>query len=266
MGPQSASGDRANPWSDGQSKPGAPRIVPHSGTAGGYVRRGVEERDLRIEFDDVERQLSYMPDPTVLAPRLEGIWERFRAVTADREPAQRGYGDFIPAFARAGRPAAASELLAEYRGALGEQERADLLTRSSLLRYEGQVALADGRPQDAAGLFRQSCDLVRGMVALCDANPELGEAYERAGNADSALAVYERFVALEANRASAGRATHTPVHRRLGQLYEERGDREKAVEHYARFVELWKDADPELQPLVEDVRRRIARLVGEPRE
>jgi tetratricopeptide (TPR) repeat protein len=228
------------------------------------VGMSAEERDLRTEFDDVERQLSYIPDPTVLAPHLGRIWERFRALNAEREPDQRGYGDFIPAFARAGRPAGASELLTEYRAALSERERADLLTRSRLLRHEGQVALADGRPEDAAGLFRQSCDPVRGTIALCGANPELGEAYERADHADSALAVYERFVALEANRSSADRTVYAAVHRRLGELYEERGDREKAVEYYARFVELWSNADPELQPLVEDVRRRIERLVGEP--
>ena len=55
------------------------------------------------------------------------------------------------------------------------------------------------------------------------------------------------------------------THKRLGELHEARGDREKAVEHYDSFVELWKDADPELQPQVRDVRQRIARLVGEGR-
>ncbi len=38
-----------------------------------------------------------------------------------------------------------------------------------------------------------------------------------------------------------------------------------AVHWYNGFVELWKDADPELQPQVDDVRERIARLAGEPR-
>jgi hypothetical protein len=38
-----------------------------------------------------------------------------------------------------------------------------------------------------------------------------------------------------------------------------------AAEYYSEFVDLWEDADPELQPQVEDVRERIARLVGEPR-
>ena len=44
---------------------------------------------------------------------------------------------------------------------------------------------------------------------------------------------------------------------------EERGDSAKAAEYYDKFVELWKDADEELQPVVEDVRQRIARLIGE---
>ncbi len=219
-----------------------------------------------MELDDVLRQLSYVPDPTALALRLERIWIRFRSLTAEREPDQRGYDDFILAFARAGRPASASELLTEYRAALSERQRADLVTRSALLRYEGQVALADSRPEDAAGLFRQSCDLIRRTIALCVANPELGRAYDRAGDADSALAVYERFVALQANRFAADRNWYAAVHRRLGELYEERGDREKAVEYYDKFVDLWRDADPELQSVVEDVRARIARLVGEPRQ
>jgi tetratricopeptide (TPR) repeat protein len=226
----------------------------------------VEERELWMEFDDVERQLWYVPDPTALALRLERIWERFRTLTADREPAQRGYNDFVPAFARAGRPASARELLTEYRAALSERERANLNTRSALLRREGQLALAENRPEDAAGLFRQSCDLARGRIALCEVSPGLGEAYDRAGNADSALAVYERFVALQASRFATDRNVYAAVHRRLGELYEERGDREKAVEYYDKFVELWREADPELQPVVEDVRARIARLVEEPRQ
>ena len=40
--------------------------------------------------------------------------------------------------------------------------------------------------------------------------------------------------------------------------------RERAAAYYNEFVELWLDADPELQPQVEDVRRRIANLIGEP--
>jgi DNA-binding SARP family transcriptional activator len=51
--------------------------------------------------------------------------------------------------------------------------------------------------------------------------------------------------------------------RRLGELYEQRGERQKAIDYYNEFAELWEDADAELQPLVDDVRQRIARLIGE---
>jgi hypothetical protein len=48
-------------------------------------------------------------------------------------------------------------------------------------------------------------------------------------------------------------------------LYAARGDRAKARENYGRFVDLWKDADPELQPIVASARAALKRLSGEPR-
>jgi tetratricopeptide (TPR) repeat protein len=52
---------------------------------------------------------------------------------------------------------------------------------------------------------------------------------------------------------------------RLGELYESKGDKAKALEYYGRLVDLWKNADPELQPRVKDLRRRIGELAGEPK-
>lgn len=101
----------------------------------------------------------------------------------------------------------------------------------------------------------------------------------RALHADSAIAMYERYVyeryvaARYASRAfgpvisvpDLGDAPHlAPTLRRLGELYEERGDRERATRCYGRFVESWKGADPELQPQVAEVRGRLARLRGDP--
>ena len=53
------------------------------------------------------------------------------------------------------------------------------------------------------------------------------------------------------------------IEERLGQLYEAKGNAAKAADHYGKFIELWKNADPELQPRVEDAKRRRARLVQE---
>ena len=46
----------------------------------------------------------------------------------------------------------------------------------------------------------------------------------------------------------------------LGELYESKGARENAAKYYEQFVELWKNADPELQPAVKEVRARLAKL------
>jgi DNA-binding SARP family transcriptional activator len=51
-----------------------------------------------------------------------------------------------------------------------------------------------------------------------------------------------------------------PAHKRLGELYEAKGDTKRAAAHYASFVELWKNADPDLQPKVTEVRARLERL------
>ncbi len=40
------------------------------------------------------------------------------------------------------------------------------------------------------------------------------------------------------------------------------GEPEEARERYEQFIALWRNADPELQPLVEEARERIAVLGG----
>jgi tetratricopeptide (TPR) repeat protein len=47
---------------------------------------------------------------------------------------------------------------------------------------------------------------------------------------------------------------------RQAQIYDARGQATLALDRYKRFVALWKDADPQLQPLVASARERIARL------
>ena len=46
------------------------------------------------------------------------------------------------------------------------------------------------------------------------------------------------------------------------QIREEAGDREEAIRLYREFVDLWRDADPELQPMVEAARTALRRLGG----
>jgi len=91
-----------------------------------------------------------------------------------------------------------------------------------------------------------------------------GRAYEGAGQPDSALATYERYL----DATNSGQTFSDPfrlaaILERLGQLYYERRDWEKAAEYYARFVELWKAADPELQPRVAAAQQRLDEIFAE---
>jgi serine/threonine protein kinase len=52
------------------------------------------------------------------------------------------------------------------------------------------------------------------------------------------------------------------VEKRLGELYDARKDKTKALAHYGAFVDLWRNADPDVQPVVTTVKKRMAELVA----
>lgn len=76
----------------------------------------------------------------------------------------------------------------------------------------------------------------------------LGETYDRSGQPDSAIAHFERLLAIR--QLGPGPYMKPVMLRRLGQLYEKQGNRDRALEYNGKFVDLWKDADPSVQPLV----------------
>ncbi|HEU5259783.1 MAG TPA: protein kinase [Gemmatimonadales bacterium] len=158
-------------------------------------------------------------------------------------------------YAEAGRPDRGRQLLAEYAASVPEAAR-----RSQAFRHgaAAAVAFAEGRVQDAISAYRAWYD--EDNCAVCGLF-ELGRAYERSGERDSALVVYERAISTPGLfRMLEEASTLGPTYKRLGELYEERGELDKARDYYGRFLDLCKDADPELQPLVRDVRARLSRL------
>jgi tetratricopeptide (TPR) repeat protein len=111
-------------------------------------------------------------------------------------------------------------------------------------RLRGTILLARRRYLEAQAELRLAAE--REECALCSL-PALGRSYDLAGRADSAAAVYERYLRtpwmkrLELDATELG-----AVCLRLGELYQERGDQETAMAMYRRVATLWHGANGEL--------------------
>jgi eukaryotic-like serine/threonine-protein kinase len=176
-------------------------------------------------------------------------------------PTERPYLSLARFYVAAGKPAQARALLEEYERTVPLALRRNDEPERHVSR--GLLALVDRRPEEAIAEFRAG-DI--GVCRLC-ALPGLGQAYDLAGESDSALASYERYVSTPwLFRVELDAAWLPRIYYRLGELYEARGERDKAAAYYGRFTDLWKGADPSLQPRVAEARRRLASVTAEPQK
>lgn len=176
----------------------------------------------------------------------------------DTTSGNRNLLTFAQLYARAGRPQRARSLIAEYEETVG-QPPVGGLDEATMAQASGSIAIAEQRYKDAITHFRAEPS---GWIQcpLCGVR-ELGEAYELAGQPDSALAVYERYLSSRAlYRLSTDGSNLWQTLLSLGRLYEERGRLDDAERMYARFVEQWADADADLQRRVREARRVLDRL------
>jgi tRNA A-37 threonylcarbamoyl transferase component Bud32/tetratricopeptide (TPR) repeat protein len=177
----------------------------------------------------------------------------------------RPYFSAAVTLALSGSPAKARTMLTRYRA-----EVTDSLIRreqeADLHAALGEVALAERKPQEAVAEFRRADVGYDGRPAneCAPCLPfNLARAYDAAGQADSAIVLFERYLATPAwfKLYPEFDPVRVPaIHERLGQLYEAKGNPDRAVEHYRRFIELWKNADPDLQPRVTAARERLRKL------
>ncbi|MCI0455886.1 MAG: serine/threonine-protein kinase [Gemmataceae bacterium] len=184
------------------------------------------------------------------------------------EVTSRPFDEIAYLYAMGGQPDRAAEVFASGKRALELAGPAG----ASLLRQrwhrmmsdavQAAILLQRGRSPEAAAAFRRS----RTAFGYTNWLPEIGTALDRAGATDSALAVYQEYLGSTFNFRIFGDPYNLgPVLRRTGELYEAHGDRRRAAATYQRFVDLWRNADPELQPQVVEVKRRLAGLTEEPR-
>ncbi len=205
------------------------------------------------------RELLYGAKPATALARIDSIL--LRHPLASMDPMDRPYGALALAYANGGRVAEARKLVTEMASRV--PAGVSRLDRPGPMVY-GVVAEAEGKDREAlADYMRWNRD--NGACVTCGLY-ESALIYDRLGKPDSALTLLEQMVTTPSAQKAMFVESYAlaPSLKRLGELYESRGDKKKAAEYYTRFVDLWKNADPELQPTVRDVRTRLARLAQEP--
>ncbi len=87
---------------------------------------------------------------------------------------------------------------------------------------------------------------------------ELALLAAKEGRSELAVRLYGELINFELRSENWG-FPNPLYHYRLGKIYEEMGAHNKAIEQYTNFLNIWKDADPELKPLL-DARKRLSAL------
>jgi tetratricopeptide (TPR) repeat protein len=124
----------------------------------------------------------------------------------------------------------------------------------------GLVLAAEGHPAGARAVLEAASDSLG-----CNgcAEPWIAKTFDAEAAPDSALAHYERYLTAPDFFLVQWDPDVRPwVLRRAGELHAQLGHRREAIQRDSEFVTLWKDADSDLQPLVRDVRERMARLAA----
>jgi tetratricopeptide (TPR) repeat protein len=220
---------------------------------GFHERRGVKEARVNAAIAEAMTRVTLLGDRSGAASVLD---RALAATPLEKLPVPtRPYRELSWVYGLAGRATNVRDLQASFEKARSQLVTLDDEVDRRLMR--GLHALAERRNDEAARQF-QAAD--EGPCVAC-APVLLAHAYDLAEKPDSALVAYEKYFAvLDPFRLQGDQFYLAPSHKRAGELYEAKGDVANAVKHYREFIELWKNADPELQPKVAEVRRKVARL------
>lgn len=222
------------------------------------VRAGAEEGPadgLAVSLNAAELSLA-LGDPGLAARQVESALDEYplESIPALDRPAWAA----ASILARSGRPDEARRLLEGQRAELGPVADRHQLHFDIA---EAWIDVAEGRAEEAIPVLRGADG---GYACEPCADHAVATAFDRAGQPDSAVAYYEKYLEpVQLWRAWVDGTWRGWTLERLGQLYDELGEPDKAAGYYGMFVDLWADADPELQPRVEAARARMEEIVRE---
>jgi tetratricopeptide (TPR) repeat protein len=217
------------------------------GMSAGY-RAETAYNAFRVGLPIPEETLEQALDPAL----IDSVAPRFAVFYAGAFAADRGrwpdHADAIVEFER------------RAEKALGDTD--SIVARRNLgavRALEGYALWQQGQPKAALPMLEDRHALNPWRVV----RPWLGQLYLELGHLRDAERVYRSHTYY----GRGGSLWTEPLsQRQLGKIYEQLEEYDKARESYEYFVEYWQDADPELQPMVEEARQAIIRLKGLRRE
>ena len=179
--------------------------------------------------------------------QVRSIHRRVLRLPADEWPIQL----LATMYVLLGEPKTARDVVAAHARGADPSMAIDLRRDSNLAAF---IADAEGRTDDAIAILRRR-----------NSNPDclgcnsawMGLMFDKRGNADSTMAAFTRYLDSYRDwRLSLDTWHLATAYRRLGELHEAKGNRTQAATYFTKFAELWKQGDPELQPAVQEARRR----------
>jgi len=240
------------------------------------------QRALRLRQENFVRNVTRNADTSPLDPALDEAWvdawfrdQRDRALrildSAVAATPRRGLSlearrDFRIAslYAIVGRADRARAILGEFDADVSDSSARRVMSPARH-RALAELALAEHRPRDAIVEIRRADSLSDGPVDDCArcTYAALARAFDLAAMPDSAIAWFEQYLETPYWRTyidSADASHLAGAYKRLGELYERKNEPQRAWAAYTKFIELWRNADPELQPKVAEVKSRLVAL------
>jgi tetratricopeptide (TPR) repeat protein len=177
-------------------------------------------------------------------------------------PLDRHYAFLAYVLALAGAPERSRTLLTAFRANDATTPGSSAIRdESDYLRAEGAAFASEHRYTEAIASFVHAGTAMNNYVCPVCALPDLASAYDKAGQADSAIAVYRRYVSTPwSDWMTSDGEFRSLAWRRLGELYQASGDTRRAILALQTVAGLWEHADASVQPELADVRARLAQL------